>query len=267
MDIYLAELIGTAILTYFGCGVNAGVSLKGSYSNASGWMVICMGWGLAVVLAIYAVGSVSGAHINPAVTIGLAMVGSFDWTHVPGYVLAQMIGGVLGGTLVWLQYLPHWKQTPEQPTKLGVFSTSPAVPSLFANLLSETLGTFALLFGLMFIGANQFAEGLNPLVIGGLIVAIGVSLGGTTGWAINPARDLGPRIAHFILPIAGKGDSNWKYSWIPVIGPILGGIAGTLTYQAIFISKWTVAFWVSILLLITLIIWAVVEQPKQSNQT
>lgn len=264
MNVYLAEFIGTTILIYFGCGVNAGVSLKDSYSNASGWIVICLGWGFAVTLAIYAVGSVSGAHINPAVTLGLAVSGNFSWSMVPGYILAQLVGGITGGTLVWIHYLPHWGRTDDPATKLGVFSTGPAVPSLFANVISETLGTFALVFALMFLGANEFSSGLNPLVVGGLIVAIGLSLGGTTGWAINPARDLGPRIAHFLMPIKGKGDSNWKYSWIPVVAPVLGGMTGALLYQALFEDVTSIYLWPCLVLVFVAIGLAISEQNKNS---
>ena len=192
------------------------------------------GWGLAVMVAVYSVGQISGAHINPAVTIGLAVAGEFDWGNVPTYIAGQMIGAIIGATLVYLQYLPHWKVTEDPATKLGVFSTAPAVKSTPANLLSEIIGTAVLVLGLLAIGANSFADGLNPLIVGLLITSIGVSLGGTTGYAINPARDLGPRIAHALLPIAGKGDSDWGYSWIPVLGPILGGALGAVIY----ISLW-----------------------------
>ena len=192
------------------------------------------GWGLAVMVAVYSVGQISGAHINPAVTIGLAVAGEFDWGNVPTYIAGQMIGAIIGATLVYLQYLPHWKVTEDPATKLGVFSTAPAVKSTPANLLSEIIGTAVLVLGLLAIGANSFADGLNPLIVGLLITSIGVSLGGTTGYAINPARDLGPRIAHALLPIAGKGDSDWGYAWIPVLGPILGGALGAVIY----ISLW-----------------------------
>ena len=158
-------------------------------------------------MAIYAVGSISGAHINPAVTISFALSGEFPVSEVPSYVLAQMLGAITGAAIVWLHYLPHWRKTEDPAAKLGVFSTSPAVPSTWANLLSEMSGTSLLIAGLLFIGANEFTEGLNPVVVGALIVAIGMSLGGSTGYAINPARDLGPRIAHAILPIKGKGGS------------------------------------------------------------
>jgi len=222
------------LLILFGCGVNAGVSLTKSYAQNAGWLTISIGWGLAVTMAIYAVGSISGAHINPAVTIGLTVSGDFPATKMLGYIAAQMFGAILGGTLVWLHYLPHWGKTEDKRTKLSVFATAPAIENRLSNLVSEIVGTFALVFVIQLIGANEFTSGLNPIVIGALIVAIGVSLGGTTGYAINPARDLGPRIAHYILPIKGKGDSNWSYSWVPIAGPIIGGIAGALTYDAAF---------------------------------
>lgn len=231
MSPYLAEFIGTMILIILGDGVVAGVLLKQSKSENAGWVVIVMGWGLAVTFAIYAVGGYSGAHINPAVTLALALNGSFPWAEVPAYCLAQLLGAFVGATIVWLHYLPHWKVTEDKGAKLAVFCTAPAIRSTGSNFISEFIGTMVLIMGLLFIGANNFAEGLNPLVVGALITAIGFSLGGTTGFAINPARDLGPRLAHFILPIAGKGSSDWSYSWIPVIGPLVGSIAGALLYQ------------------------------------
>ncbi|OIJ21419.1 aquaporin [Anaerobacillus alkalidiazotrophicus] len=234
MSTFLGEVIGTMILIIFGGGVVAGVVLKGSKSENSGWIVITMGWGLGVATAIYAVGGISGAHLNPAVTIGLSLIGEFAWSQVPSYIAAQMIGAFIGATLVWLHYYPHWKETEDQGAKLAVFSTGPAIRHTPANLFSEIFGTFILVLGILAIGANQFTEGLNPLIVGFLIVVIGLSLGGTTGYAINPARDLGPRIAHFVLPIVGKGRSDWKYAWIPVVGPIIGGGLGALFYEAAF---------------------------------
>ena len=234
MSPYLAEFIGTMLLIVFGNGVVAGTLLKGSKGENAGWIVIVIAWGLAVALAIYAVGQYSGAHINPAVTLALAFNGSFPWQDVPGYCAAQFFGAFAGAAIVWLHYLPHWKATEDKATKLAVFCTAPAIRSTASNFISEFIGTMILIFGLLFIGANSFADGLNPLVIGALISAIGFSLGGTTGFAINPARDLGPRLAHFILPIAGKGSSDWSYSWIPVLGPISGGIAGALLHQLVF---------------------------------
>jgi glycerol uptake facilitator protein len=189
-----------------------------------------VGWGLAVILAIYAVGNSSGAHLNPAVTLALAMQGSFSWSLVGGYWLAQFAGAFTGASLVYLHYLSHWAKTEDRTLKLAVFCTAPAVRSIVPNLISEILATAVLVLAILFIGANEFAKGLNPLVIGLLVCSIGLSLVGPTGFAINPARDLGPRIAHFILPIAGKGSSDWSYSWIPVVGPLLGGLLGAVIY-------------------------------------
>ncbi len=242
MNVYIAEFFGTAILCLLGCGVNAGVSLNQSYAKNSGWLVIGFGWGLAVTMAIYAVGRISGAHINPAVTLGLMASGDFPVEKAFGYLSAQFLGGVVGASLVWIHYLPHWKKTEDPAVKLGVFSTGPAIANNPSNLISEIIGTSVLLFVIMLIGANEYAKGFNPIAVGALIVAIGLSLGGTTGYAINPARDLGPRIAHAILPVAGKGSSNWKYAWIPVLGPILGGIQGTLLYDAFFRSNYSIWF-------------------------
>ncbi len=265
MSEFLAEMIGTAILVLFGDGVVAGVLLKGTKSHKADWIVITVGWGLGVTLAIYGVGSISGAHINPAVTFALAAQGNFPWADVPFYVLGQMLGGLVGGAMVWLHYLPHWKGTEDQALKLGVFCTGPAIRSRWANLLSEILGTFVLIQGLLFIGANEFTEGLNPVIVGLLIIAIGVSLGGTTGYAINPARDLGPRIAHFLLPIAGKGHSDWGYSWIPVIGPILGGIYGALVYNLLMKGSAGWPFWMVSILIAAVVLLAVVKQLREDK--
>lgn len=233
MSPYIAEFIGTMLLIIIGDGVVASTLLKKSKGENSGWIVIVITWGMAVALAIYAVGKYSGAHINPAVTISLAINGSFPWYDVFPYCLAQLLGAFTGAVVVWIHYLPHWKLTEDKETKLAVFCTAPAVRSTASNFMSEFIGTMFLVFGLLFIGANSFADGLNPLVVGALITSIGFGLGGTTGFAINPARDLGPRLAHFILPIAGKGDSDWTYSWIPILGPICGGATGALFYQFI----------------------------------
>lgn len=235
MSPYIAEFFGTMLLIVLGEGVVAGVVLKGTKSENAGWLTIVLAWGLAVTLAIYAVGSISGAHLNPAVSIALAWSGSFDWNLVPGYCIAQLGGAFAGGVIVWLHFLPHWGKTDSAALKLAVFCTAPAVRSTIPNLISEIIATAVLVLGLMFIGANRFADGLNPLVIGGLIISIGLSLGGTTGFAINPARDLGPRIAHFILPIPGKCSSDWSYSWIPVAGPIIGGVLGAVVYSLFFL--------------------------------
>lgn len=231
MSMFLSELVGTMVLTLFGCGVVANVLLEKSKGQNSGWIVITMGWGMAVTFAVYVAGPISGAHINPAVTIGLASIGAFPWASVPTYIAGQMIGAFSGAVLCYLVYLPHWKETEDAGLKLAVFSTGPAISYTPANFLCEFLGTACLLFVLLGLGANEFSQGLNPLVVGFFILAIGLSLGGPTGYAINPARDLGPRIAHALLPIAGKGSSDWKYAWIPVLAPICGGIAGAMFWQ------------------------------------
>jgi glycerol uptake facilitator protein len=228
---FQSEFIGTALLILLGNGVVGGVVLKGTKNENSGWLVITIGWALAVTFAVYAVGRISGAHLNPAVTLALAATGALDWALVPTYLLAQMLGAMLGAVLVYLHYLPHWARTEDPGAKLAVFCTAPAIRNTTSNFISEFLGTFVLLFGLMALGATHFADGLNPLVVGALVLAIGHSLGGTTGYAINPARDLGPRLVHALLPIPGKGGSDWGYAWIPVLAPIAGGICGALVYK------------------------------------
>lgn len=233
MNSFWAEMAGTALMIFLGNGVVAGVVLKDTKNHDSGWVVITIGWALAVTFAIYAVGGISGAHLNPAVTIAFAVAGEFDWLLVPFYILAQLTGAFIGSCLVYLHYLPHWESTESEASKLAVFCTAPAIRHTTGNFISEFLGSFVLLFGLGAIGTNNFADGLNPIVVGALVLAIGHSLGGTTGYAINPARDLGPRIAHSILPIPGKGESDWSYAWIPVIGPLLGGICGLSFYYYI----------------------------------
>ena len=268
MSVYLAEFIGTAILLYFGNSVNAATSLEHSYAKGSGWIVTTVGWGLSVTFAVYAVGQISGGHINPAVTLGLGIVGEFEWTKTGGYFLAQLAGGITGATLAWLQYLPHWGKTADPAAKLGVFATGGAVDQKEANLVSEILGTMILVMGLMFIGSNDFADGLNPLAVGGLIVLIGMAQGGTTGYAINPARDLGPRIAHFFLPIKGKGSSNWKYAPIPVLGPLIGGGTGATLYYALFketTDSVRIEGWICIGLAVLAIIYAIIEEYRKQD--
>ena len=255
MNEFSAELVGSFLLVLLGGSVNANVSLKKTTGHKAGWIVITAGWGVAVAIAIYAVVNFSGAHINPAVTLGLASIGQLDWPLVPHYLAGQMLGAVLGATVVWLAFLPHWEATDDPADKLGVFSTAPAIDRPFANFLTELIGTFVLVFGVLAIFSPEaltpdvqknlgkenaeairqtFAFGLKPLLVGLLVFVIGMGLGGPTGYAINPARDLGPRIAHALLPIAGKGDSNWRYAWIPIAGPITGGILGALAYKALW---------------------------------
>lgn len=232
MNPFLGELIGTMILILLGNGVVANVVLKGTKGAGSGWIVITWGWGMAVFVAVFTVAAFSGAHINPAVSIGLAIAGKFDWASVPLYVLAQMLGAMLGSTLFWLIYRLHFAQTDDNDLKLAVFCTGPAIRDTPANLVSEILGTFLLVFAVLFLAVSVFGLGaLDALPVGLLVLGIGLSLGGTTGYAINPARDLGPRIMHALLPIpGGKRDSDWSYAWIPVVGPILGAILAALVY-------------------------------------
>lgn len=247
MDIYVAEFVGTMLLIILGDGVVANVCLKRSKGEASGWIVIATGWGLGVAMAVYCVGRISGAHINPAVTVGLASIGAFSWAQVPGYIVAQLLGAFAGAVVVWLTYLPHWEITKDPATKLGIFSTIPAIRNRPANFLTEVIGTAVLLYGLLAIGDNAqqlttpedldlsvvFSGGIQPFLAGALVFGIGLSLGGPTGYAINPARDLGPRIAHSLLPIAGKGDSDWNYAWVPIVAPFLGGVLGAFFYYAL----------------------------------
>ena len=244
---YTAEALGTAMLILFGDGVVANVLLARSKGQNSGWIVIASGWGVAVMVAVYAVGRLSGAHLNPAVTLSLASIGAFPWADVPGYVAAQTIGAFAGAGLVWAMYLPHWAATQDADLQLAVFCTGPAIRKPVANFLTETIATAAFIFALLGIGANAqtlarpgdidlsvvFSNGLQPLLVGGLVLGVGLSLGGPTGYAINPARDLGPRIAHFILPIPGKRDSDWGYAWVPIAGPLVGGVIGAQLFKAV----------------------------------
>ena len=241
MSPFTAELIGTMLLVILGDGAVANVLLNKSKGQNSGWIVITAGWALGVAVAVYSVNSISGAHLNPAVTFGMAAIGKFAWSDVPGYVTAQIIGGFLGGVVVWLAYLPHWAETKDQGLKLAVFCTAPAIRKPPMNLLTEIIGTFVLVLGVLAILSPKnlvphsgFDTGFAPFLVGILVWSIGLSLGGPTGYAINPARDLGPRLAHFFLPIAGKGNSDWNYAWIPVIGPIIGGILGAVFYKLLW---------------------------------
>ena len=244
MTAYIGEFIGTMILIILGDGVVAGVLLRNSKAENSGWIVITFGWAMAVAVAVYCVSQFSGAYINPAVTLAFAAVGQLDWAVVPGFIIAQFLGAFVGAVLVWLAYLPHWAETEDEGLKLGVFCTAPAIYNTPANVITEIIGTFVLVFGVFGILANAEAvggdaaavigSGINPLLIGLLVLGIGLSLGGPTGYAINPARDLGPRIAHAVLPIAGKGGSDWGYAWIPVVAPIIGGILGAVTWIILF---------------------------------
>ena len=239
MSPFTAELIGTMILVTLGDGVVANVLLNRTKGHNAGWIVITAGWALAVTVAVYAVNAFSGAHLNPAVTLGLASIGQFPWKDVPGYLVAQVAGGFLGGAVVWLAYLPHWRETTDAGAKLGVFCTGPAIRDYPKNCLTEIIGTMILVLGVLAVLSPKnllpnsgFSTGFAPILVGVLVGSIGLSLGGPTGYAINPARDLGPRLAHALLPIHGKGDSDWSYAWVPILGPILGGVAGAWFYKS-----------------------------------
>lgn len=234
MNEYLAECVGTCIITTFGCGVVAGVLLEKSKSYQAGWLVICLGWAFAVMLSIYAVGSFSEAHFNPAISIALAIVGKFEASKLLFYIISQILGAFVGAIIVYVFYFPHWSVTKDADLKLAVYCTSPAIKHTFSNFISEFIATFFLMIGILFLGLNEFSIGLKPFIVGLLILTIGLCLGGTTGWAINPARDFGPRLAHFLLPISGKRDSDWSYAWIPILAPICGAIAAVFVFEVIF---------------------------------
>jgi glycerol uptake facilitator protein len=236
LSIFGAEVIGTALLILLGNGVVAGVLLSQSKAENAGWIVITFGWGMAVMVAVFAVGQFSGAHLNPAVTIGFATIGDTEWSDVPEYLGGEFVGAFIGATLVWLSYLPHWGATEDPGLKLACYSTAPAIRNTATNIICEVVGTFVLVFGVLAFFANPdtAATGLGGLLVGLLVFSIGLSLGGPTGYAINPARDLGPRIMHAILPIAGKGDSDWSYAWIPVVAPLIGGVLGALAFDAFY---------------------------------
>ena len=238
MSEFSAELIGTAFLILLGNGVVANVVLKGTKGNNAGWIVITTGWALAVYVGVVIAGPYSTAHINHAITIGLAVAGKFAWAKVPFYILAQLLGAIIGAFLVWLIYRDHFNTTEDPDAQLAVFSTGPAIHNSFLNLISEVIGTFVLMFVVFYFTDAEITNPKTPIGLGSLgairvafvVWAIGLSLGGTTGYAINPARDLGPRIAHTFLPMKHKGGSNWKYAWIPVFGPFIGAILAALLF-------------------------------------
>jgi glycerol uptake facilitator protein len=243
MSPFLGELIGTAVLIILGDGVVANVVLNKTKGNSSGWIVICFGWAIAVYTGVFIATPYSSAHLNPAVSIGLAVAGKFDWALVPTYIAAQMLGAMIGAVVVWIAYRDHFNETANGDSKLAVFCTGPAIRHSFNNLLTEIIGTFILLFGVLYIlgptiSINNKEEimglgSIGALPVALLVLGIGLSLGGPTGYAINPARDLGPRIIHFILPIPQKRDSDWGYAWIPVLGPVVGGVLAALLFKAL----------------------------------
>ncbi|MCB2833107.1 aquaporin family protein [Streptococcus dysgalactiae subsp. dysgalactiae] len=230
---FIGELLGTFILVLLGDGVVSACILNKTKAQNSGWIAIVLGWGIAVTVAVYISGFMSGAHLNPAVTLAMAAIGSLPWSQVVTYLVAQFLGAMLGALVLYLHYYPHWNETKDAGTILACFSTGPAIRHTWSNLFGEALGTAVLVITVMAIGPNKVAAGFGPIIVGFVVMAVGFSLGATTGYAINPARDLGPRIMHTLLPIPNKGDSDWSYAWIPVLGPILGGVAGALIYQVI----------------------------------
>ncbi|MEU7095380.1 MIP/aquaporin family protein [Kitasatospora aureofaciens] len=232
-DVFVGETLGTAALILLGGGVCAAVTLKKSKAMNAGWLAITFGWGFAVLIAAYMTGAKSGAHLNPAVTIALA-VKSGDWSQVPLYIGSQMLGAIIGAVLVWLTYLGQF-QANKEPT-LGIFSTGPEIRNPIQNVITEVIGTFVLCMAILTLGTTKGLDssGMGTLIVALTVVGIGLSLGGPTGYAINPARDLGPRIVHALLPIPNKGSSDWSYAWVPVVGPILGGLAAGGVYNALF---------------------------------
>jgi glycerol uptake facilitator protein len=238
MSPFTAELIGTAILIILGNGVVANCILKGTKGFNGGWMVITTGWALAVFTGVVIAAPFSGAHLNPAVTIGLAIAGKFAWSGVASYVVAQLVGSIIGALVVYGVYYQHFHHTTEPDTQLACFCTAPAIRHRTFNLLSEIVGTFVLVFVVFYFSSAELGPEKTPIGLGSLgalpvaflVWSIGLSLGGTTGYAINPVRDLGPRLAHSILPIPGKGSSNWAYAWVPVMGPIIGAVLAAFLF-------------------------------------
>ncbi len=235
MSPLFAEFIGTALLVLLGDGVVANVLLKKTKGHDSGLIVITIGWGMAVFVGVLCTAAASGAHLNPSVTVALALTDKFPWDQVPGYIAAQMAGGMAGAFLVWAVYKKHFEATADADTKLAVFCTGPAIRGAWGSMVSEIVATFVLVFAVLNMAAPRYGLGaMNALPVGLLVVGIGVSLGGTTGYAMSAARDLGPRIMHALLPIPGKRDSDWGYAWIPVIGPLIGAALAALMYNAKF---------------------------------
>lgn len=226
----LGELIGTFLLIVLGCGIGAGASLKKTKSEQNSWLAIAIGWGLAVAISVYVSSPFGPGHLNPAVTLAMAVTDNLPWSSVLPYTAAQFAGAFLGAVALWLQYYPHWAETKNPGTILGVFSTAPGIRHTPANIFGEAMGTAVLVFAVLSFSKVEFVPGLQPAVVGMLIIVIIMALGGTTGAALNPSRDLGPRLVHAILPIPNKGDSDWGYAWIPVIAPLIGGLAAAGIY-------------------------------------
>jgi len=234
MSPFISELVGTMVLITLGNGVVANVVLNKTKGQNSGWIVICFGWAVAVFTGVFISADASGAHLNPAVTVALASIGKFSWALVPQYIAAQVLGAMAGSFLVWLSYYQHFNETADAATQLAVFSTGPAIRNVMHNIITEIIGTFILVFAVLNMAAPANSLGaVNALPVAFVVLAVGLGLGGPTGYAINPARDLGPRIMFAILPIKGKGKADWGYSWIPVLAPIVGGVLAAFFFQAI----------------------------------
>lgn len=229
----IGEFIGTFILVLLGNGVVASNLLNKTKAHNSGWVTIPLGWGLALFIAVHISSSFGPAHLNPAVSIAMATIGNLEWAQVPVFICAQFLGAMVASIAVYLHFYPHWEETEDSNTILGTFATGPAVQHTLSNFIAEALGTAVLVFSILSIGSNVSNSGLAPLFVGMTLMAIAFSLGSTTGAALNPARDLGPRIMHAILPIPNKDNSDWVYSWIPVVAPIAGAIIAALIYQSL----------------------------------
>ena len=229
----IGEFLGTALLVLLGNGVVAGVVLAKTKNNNAGWLVITTGWGIAVAIAAFVSGKLGPAHLNPAVSLAFALKGDLPWASLVPYVVAQVLGAMVGSFLVWLQYKPHYHATEDTGSVLATFATGPALKDTAANFISEVLGTLVLVLTILYFGLYSFPDGLGVLAVGVLVVGIGLSLGGTTGYAINPARDFGPRLLHALLPLKHKGDSDWAYAWIPVVGPLVGAVLAVLLFQVL----------------------------------
>lgn len=268
---YLAEFLGTMIMVTIGCGVIATVELRRSKGHGDNFFTIAFGWGFAVAFGVYASHHYSGGHLNPAVSIGLAAYGEFEWAKVPGYIISQLLGAMAGATMVFLNYLPHWKATADHKIKLGVFATVPAIHNYFTNALSEIIGTFLLVFSALYVGVNftptlegsalalDLNDVLKPLAFGFMVTVLVIGLGGQTGFALNPARDLGPRIMHALLPIHDKGRSRWFYAWVPVSAPIAGGMMGGSFFKLYYDGQFSIFQVISIVLVLGVLafgLWA-----------
>lgn len=231
MNAYLGEFIGTMIMIMFGAGVGSSLNLNKALAKGTGWVMVAFGWGFAVMLGVYTASFFGApAHLNPAVTIAFAIGNLNGWDIVPGFIIAQILGAFVGAAIMIIHFFPHYKETsPEEGNTVGIFATGPAIPNTIFNVISEVIATFAFIFTLLLLG--DFSEGLKPLVVGFLVVSIGFSFGSTTGYAINPARDFGPRLAYALLPVPNKSGANWPYAWIPIVGPIIGGILAVLLFN------------------------------------